>query len=245
MSTMLPPMPPTYATAGTPTDSAESAGRGRLFALIFGAVAAAVTIGAILLAVIAPAFSSAPPSPGNWTKVFDGDLSSASSAVSTGQGCQLGSDGLDVVGGQNVHTACAISFSGTDPLANGFLMTVTLAPNGHITSGGEQPYIVLGDSGVVAVEQPSTDSKIVICTPDCSDSSNPVTLGSDAWHNDAFYANTLTLYWPGSGQQLAVYANGQEVTAVNFSYTAGSNGLALGAISQGEALYTHLALYTR
>jgi hypothetical protein len=149
-----------------------------------------------------------------------------------------------VIGDQNHHTPCEVLTDQSDALANGFLLTATLAPDAQITSGSEQPYISLGQAAVVAVEQPSTDSTIIVCTRACdTDASNGQDVGSDAWHDDNYYANTLTLYWPGSGQQLVVYANGQEVAAIDFAFE-GNTALTLGAITQGEALYTHLTVYT-
>ncbi len=244
MSAMLPTMPPGYAATGAPNVTTQPTGRGRLFTLIFGVVAVSVTLTAILLAVIAPAFSAAPPSPGTWTKVVDADFNTQTSDVSTGPGCSLSSSGLDVIGGQNHHTACEVITGASGALANGFLLTATLAPDAQITSGSEQPYISLGQSAVVAVEQSSTDSIIIVCTHACdTDASNGQDVGSDAWHNDNYYANTLTLYWPGSGQHLVVYANGQQVASIAFAFE-GNTALTLGAVAQGEALYTHLTVYT-
>src|SRR5579863_6847860 len=139
-----------------------------------------------MLAVIAPAFSSAPPSPGTWTKVFDADFNAQTSGVSTGPGCSLGSSGLDVIGDQNHHTACEVRPGGADTLANGFLLTATLAPDAQLTNGGsQQPFIDLGQAAVVAVEQVSTDSTFIVCTDACdTDASNQQDVGSDAWHND-------------------------------------------------------------
>lgn len=239
MSTFVPTMPP--VSTGAPDASNAPGGRGRVFAFIFGVVAVLVTLGAIVLAVIAPMLSSAPPAPGTWTKVFDADLNSQSPVVSSGPACQLGANGLYVTGEQDHHTQCDVTLSNS--LASGFLLTANLAPDTQINNGVEQPYIALGNSAVVAVEQLSTDSTIVACTQACgTDASNEQTVGSDAWHNDNFHANSLTLYWPGSGQQLVVYANGQQVTSIDFSLSG--DGLALGAVAQGEALYTHLTLYT-
>lgn len=240
MSTSLPTMPP--VNTGAPDASNAPGGRGRVFAFVFGLIAVLVTLGAIVLAVIAPMLSSAPPAPGTWTKVVDADLNAQSPVVSSSPACQLDANGLYVTGEQDHHTQCDVTLSNS--LANGFLLTVNLAPDAQITNGVEQPYIALGDSAVVAVEQPSTDSTVVACTRECgTDASNEQDVGSDAWHNDNYHTNALTLYWPGSGQQLVVYANGQEVMSIDFSFE-GSPGLALGAVAKGEALYTHLTVYT-
>lgn len=241
MSTYIPTMPPVNTVA--PDASNAPGGRGRVFAFIFGVVAILVTLGAIVLAVIAPMLSAAPPAPGTWTKDFDADLNSQTSIVSTGPQCQLGANGLDVVGERNAPATCDVTLSGSASLANGFLLTVRLAPDAQL-SGAEQPYIWLGQSAFVAVEQVSTDSTFAVCTAACgTDATNEQDIGSDAWHNDNYHANTLTLYWPGSGQQLVVYANGQEVTSIAFAFD-GTPSLALGALERGEALYTHLTLYT-
>lgn len=240
MSTSLPTMPPLSTSA--PDVSDATGDRGRVFVWVFGVVAVLVTLGAIVLAASAPMFTSGPPAPGTWTKVVDGDLNAQSSVVSSSPACQLGDHGLDVTGEQDHHTQCDVTLSSS--LANGFLLTVNLAPDTQIANGVQQPYIALGDSAFVAVDQPSTDSTIVACTASCGnqETTNEQDVASDAWHNDNFYANTLTLYWPGRGQQLVVYANGQEVLSIDFA-PSGDN-LALGALAQGEALYTHLTVYT-
>lgn len=215
------------------------------FAIIFGAVAVVVTLGAIVLAALAPSLeTAAPPAvPSGWTQAYNADLNGSTTGFETGAGCAVTDKGLDVTADQSAVTCTYQPSDQGSLLANGFQLRVTMAPASQI-AGGQQPLIGLGDSAFVAVEQVDTATTFVICNVDCTAGADPVQLGSDAWHGEGYYANTLTLFWGGTGQQLVVSANGQQVASVDFHFASGAQGLELGTLKHGEALYSHMTLDT-
>jgi hypothetical protein len=144
---------------------------------------------------------------------------------------------------QNSH--CAFVPGGrTDVLGSGFLLQITVAPSTQI-AGVEQPVIWPGDTSLFAVESSGSSVDYVLCEDSCNSSATTTQrIASDTWHVEGFSSNIISLYWAGSGQPLTVSVNGQQVTSTSYAFNAGNGELWLGAPKQGEALFTHMNLYS-
>lgn len=233
-------LPPTYEAPRT--EQSPSNPRRGVFALGFAVAAIVITLGSIFLATIAPSFNStsAPTAPAGWSTVYDADLKPGEPEWPNTSVCALENQGLHVTGQNNIGIACAFQPSKQrDLLGNGFMLDLSLAPGANVASL-EEAVIVLGDSGEVRIDQ---FGHVIACTPTCGSSNATVTRESAfAWHGYA--ANTFTLRWLGSGNDLAVYTNGQQTLTAGFEFTGGSRLLLLGTPKQDEAIYTHMTLHS-
>ena len=221
------------------------------FAKIFGVVTIAATVVALILAAAGPLFTNhvAGEVPAGWTRVYDA-IPNDPASWRTQSGCNLTAQGLDVRGDQ-IESGCVfLPSQESDLLSQGFILNVTLAADASlkgyqapviaIKSGSDEVYVIFEQSGVYTV-----------CTTDCRSS-----YLTSAWHTDGYTTNTFAIeYRPSSGtqaSQVVVYANGQQIHAIEANISGDSNdnpSIVFGALPEvdgvyGEALFTHVTLYS-
>lgn len=212
------------------------------FGVILGTVTAVIVITAIALAVVAPLSASqvsATP-PAGFTQVYDAGLSDDGTWTDTAP-CTFTSQGLDVTGG-TLGTACTFrpSTSG-DVTSQGFWIQATVAPAASLQNN-EVPVILVGKDEPVLID--SQGAYIIYCNNDNTNANTPCATGTTtAWHTNEFVANTITVSYDAGAATLTVFVNDQVVTSAPF--TQGSQPtLALGAGGDGEAIFTHVSIYS-
>lgn len=230
------PAPSPAPEAATVTPAARPA----RFGLFFGIVATVLTLGAIALAVFAPALTTAPQVqvPQGWQQVYNANPANDSAPWGSTSGCSLPSQGLDI----ESDTACPFTPTDGAALDNGVLVVAKLAPAADVALS-QDAAIVLDNSVIVLVTQ---DGSYTICRESCelfSSTGDVLASGSTvAWHADAFVPNELAVLYNSDQNSISLYVNGQYVDQV----TAGigsSPSIALATSTNGEALYTHVAIY--
>lgn len=247
------PVAPPVLPASAPVDGQPLAQRPRSFfagrfGLIFGLVVVALTVVAIALAASGPLMVNHLAVPANMTKVYDG-VPNDSGSWSNASGCSLGQNGLDV--SSSSQEGCQfLPSENADLLSKGFYLSITLAPDATVTNT-QLPVVALGNDVYVELDPAG---EYLICTGTCDSLAGDthVTAFSSAWHADGYTPNSFTLvYQPGAdnGQNaLALFVNGQQEQLVDLSVSHGSD-LVLAAADagqgeSGEAVYTHVTLYT-
>lgn len=207
------------------------------FGAIFAAVVVAVTIVAIALAAVAPTLGVYPGNtpPAGFAQVYTASLSDDGKWVNTGP-CAFTSQGLDVTGSTD-GVACVFQPSTSGDLTSqGFWLQTTVAPSAFIR-GNEEPLILIGDSQAILFSQQGSYAVY------CQNSAVPCAAGlTTAWHTNAFVSNTITVSYDAGASTLTVFANAQQVVQVSF-VVGGQATLALGAGSNGEALFTRVSIY--
>jgi hypothetical protein len=251
MTSVLPPSASPATSTQTPSQpEAAPAGDGRKarYALIFGIASAALTLVAVVLAVVAPLFSPvAGPLSDGWKKVYDSNSQPFSAtAWDESNGCSVTPDGLHA--GSRAHCTFKPS-QGLNLTGNGFVIDVTVAPPGAVAS--EQiPVMYITDSVFVGIDQ---SGSYALCVRTC-DTSDPeasngiaVTGQADDWHAATNVSNTIAVRVTSVGikNTLQFFTNGQYTASIELSgvslYTA---TIALGADDAGEALFTSAAIYS-
>lgn len=240
-SPTTPPQPnPTEApTITTPTN----AKRPSRFGFFFGLAATALTLGAIALAVFAPQLSSAPTLqiPQGWQQVYNDNPGASPSAWENTGGCSFGASGVDITS----EGTCEFKPANGASLADGVLVVAQLGPAANV-SRSQDAGILLDNSVLVIITQQG-DYKICRSTCDALEAAQnheaPVISGSTvAWHADAFVTNEIAvLYSPDAGT-LNFYANGQFITQASVGIVT-TPSIALTTSTDGEALFTHVAIY--
>jgi hypothetical protein len=204
-------------------------------------VSVLVTLGAISLAGVAPFFATGahPSGQSGWTRVYDRELTAASSEWDLPGGCQITAQGIDVVA-QGEQVLCTYKPSAeTDYLGSGFQLDLTVAPAGAV-AGTEQAFVVLGNQVLLLVDQ---SGSFEMCEGSCTSRSQSTASGSTiTWHSGGFTPNIITLKSQGTGQPLEFYANGQLITSVPFSYESSQPTIQIGTDRGAEALFTHMTL---
>jgi hypothetical protein len=227
-----------------------------LYARIFGIVVVTVTVAVLALTAVAPAFSNHTDSalPAGWTKVYD-EVPNGARDWSLKAGCTVTPRGLDVRG-DRVEGGCLFAPSTqSDLLSQGFLLDVTLASDASV-DGYQAPVVALASEkgGVFVLFDQA--GEYVICINDCERASELIADDlSSAWHTDGYTPNHFAIrYLPAGGDsnsaRLTIYMNGQEVRTVEGIDLPDTPRLSLDAASAGpddtfgEALYTHMTLYS-
>ncbi|WIG61860.1 MAG: hypothetical protein OJF49_004609 [Ktedonobacterales bacterium] len=219
------------------------------FATIFGVVTIAATVIALILAAGGPLLVNHVSSdvPAGWTSVYDATPNDPASWRAQ-EGCNITAQGLDARGDQNQDGCGFVPSQENDLLSQGFILKATLAPDGSL-KGYQAPFIAIkggSDEVYVVFEQ---SGAYTVCINDCL--RNTLNFTS-AWHTDGFTTNSIAVeYRPGSdaqGSRIVVYANGQQIEAVAADIS-GNPTLVFGALREvdgiyGEALFTHLTLYS-
>ncbi len=241
-----PPPPPAPPATEPPLRPLATAPRGVApdwHARIVGMVFVVLTAAAVVLALVAPLLvnHSAGVVPAGWASVFDGQPNSE--LWQTLAGCDTTSRGLHVTGSD---TAVGCKFAPSvsrDLTSQGFYLEAVTAPPADLT-GAEDPVIAFGlQSNVLAVGFNQL-GEYTICTNPCDFSASVYDVGATiAWHTNGYTANTIAVLYSPDSSQVTVYANGQEVTTVAFAVPASSR-LLLTTDSVGEALYTHVTIYS-
>lgn len=238
--TTIPQSPqPAPSQASEPAQATQAARPAR-FGLFFGIVATLLTLGAIALAVFAPALTSAPQLhvPQGWQQVYSANPANDSAPWGDARGCSLPPQGLDV----QSDTSCPFTPASGASLDDGVLVVAKLAPAADV-SLSEDAAVILDNSLIVLVTQ---DGSYTICRDTCdlfSRGGGVLASGSTvAWHADAFVSNELAVLYSTDQNTISIYVNGQYVDKAPANIGA-SPSIALATSSNGEALFTHVAIY--
>lgn len=238
--TTIPQSPqPAPSQASEPAQATQAARPAR-FGLFFGIVATLLTLGAIALAVFAPALTSAPQLhvPQGWQQVYSANPANDSAPWGDARGCSLPPQGLDV----QSDTSCPFTPASGASLDDGVLVVAKLAPAADV-SLSEDAAVILDNSLIVLVTQ---DGSYTICRDTCdpfSRGGGVLASGSTvAWHADAFVSNELAVLYSTDQNTISLYVNGQYVDKAPANIGA-SPSIALATSSNGEALFTHVAIY--
>lgn len=222
------------------------------FGLLFGAVVTIVTLGAILLAVVAPSFSArASKAPASWSAIYSGNPKDDPNWRQNPGNCTLRNKGLLAEGpgvGQVsdvISSLCVYAPSQNRALlGQGFALDLTVAPGADV-SDALRPAVFIGDTttgeGVLAELGQGGGLGAVYLL--CDSSGACASQAAIAWHTDGFVANILSLrYSPTTdGGQLTLSGNGQQVAAIDTSLPPNAV-IAIGAGSNASALYTGFTL---
>lgn len=238
--TTIPQSPqPAPSQASEPAQATQAARPAR-FGLFFGIVATLLTLGAIALAVFAPALTSAPQLhvPQGWQQVYSANPANDSAPWGDARGCSLPPQGLDV----QSDTSCPFTPASGASLDDGVLVVAKLAPAADV-SLSEDAAVILDNSLIVLVTQ---DGSYTICRDTCdlfARGGGVLASGSTvAWHADAFVSNELAVLYSTDQNTISLYVNGQYVDKAPANIGA-SPSIALATSSNGEALFTHVAIY--
>lgn len=242
------PPPPQAPVDGQPlAQRPKSFFTGR-FGLVFGLVVVVLSVAAVALASSGPLLVNHSAIPGGMTKVYD-SVPNDSNAWRTAEGCSLVANGLDA--SSNTRDGCQfVPSENADLLSQGFYLSVKLAPDASVTNA-QEPVVALGNDAIVAFDQ---SGAYLICTGTCDPlgGDTRVSAYSSAWHTDGYTPNTFTLvYQPGADNghnALVLFINGQQTRTVDLSLSSGA-ALVLAATEpsqgqRGEAIYTHVTLYS-
>lgn len=248
----LPPQPPQPRHEEGPAPAAPHGWWSDRFGLLFGVVVTALTLGAILLAVVAPSFSAhATKAPASWSAIYSGNPKDDPNWRQNPSNCQVRGDGLLAQGpgiGQVsdvISSLCLYAPTQShDLVSQGFALDLTVAPAANVSSD-LRPAVFIGDpstgEGVLAeLGQGGGLGAVYLLCDSAGDCASQPTV---AWHTDGFVSNTLSLrYSPTTdGGQLALFGNGQQVAAIDNSLPPNAV-IAIGAGSEASALYTGFAL---
>lgn len=251
------PQPPQQPPARQEEGPAPRAPRGwwsDRYGLIFGVVVTALTLAAILLAVVAPGFSArTTKAPASWSAIYSGNPKDDPNWQQHPTNCAMRGDGLLAEGpgvGQVsdvISSLCVYApTQGHDLVSQGFALDLTVAPAVDVSSD-VRPAVFIGDPGseegvLVEIGQGGGLGAVYLLCDSSGDCASQPTV---AWHTDGFVANTLSLrYSPATdGGQLILSGNGQQVAAIDFALPPNS-AIAIGAGSNASALYTGFTFST-
>ncbi|MGE5333195.1 MAG: hypothetical protein ACM3N4_00715 [Nitrososphaerota archaeon] len=242
MTTPPATMPPSPMETPT-TQASPRATRPSRFGLFFGIITAVVCLGAIALAIFAPALTSAPKLqvPQGWQQVYNDNPSNTTSAWNNAEnsfGCSLPAAGLNVAS----DSTCVFTPSSGVTLADGVLVVARIAPAADVPLS-QDAGILLDNSVLVIMSQ---QGDYTICQDTCDRTSgvngSVVTGSTIAWHADAFVPNELAVLYDASQQTVNFYVNGQYVDHISASLST-TPSVALTTSSNGQALFTHVAIY--
>lgn len=212
------------------------------YSLVFAVVTVAVTLAAVCLAILGPALAqhlTTGPGGSGLTQVFDTRLTDGTDWDNT-NGCAFSPAGLDVSSSAG-YTLCQYQPSVSNDLTSeGFWFQVTVAPAASI-QGQETAAISAGGANVVLTQQGS----FTVCEASqqlCGVGATTASGSTDAWHTDAYVANTIAIRYIKDTSSLTVYVNGQQIAALPASAISGP--VVLGTTPGAEALYTHAVLYS-
>lgn len=233
--TTMPQPSPAPATATPPQSSRPSR-----FGLVFGIVAAVLSVGSIVLAIVAPALTSAPKLhvPQGWKQVYNDNPGNTTALWDNARGCTFPAAGLNI----SSDSKCGFTPANGVELTNGVLIVAQLAPAADVPLS-QDAGILLDDTVLVIISQ---QGDYMICRSTCERFANtdePVITGSTvAWHADAFVPNELAVLYDSDQQTVSFYVNGQYVNQVSAGLSS-TPTVALTTSTSGEALFTHVTIF--
>lgn len=216
------------------------------YGTVIALVAIIITLASVALATLAPLLvnHSTGVVPADWSRVYDGGLSE-DGTFEHRSGCSFSSAGLDV-DGDLASQGCKLSRSVTDDLTSkGFYLEATVAAPASLVSA-EEPIIVVGTGNSALLFEFSQEGAYIVCTNPCDlqRGLGIMTIGvSAAWHANGFTPNTIAVRYDLSSEHVTLYINSQEVLTITHQFPLASQ-IVLAAAPSGEALYTHLTLYS-
>jgi hypothetical protein len=251
--TTNPPATPDAAPDTTPSRPATQAASSR-YSLIFGVALTAVTVIALILALVSSNFRPRASNalPASWTQAYNADLTgSDTGSWDETQGCSMTGLGLDANPGDNSDAQCAFTPSVRQGVTtNGFYFVTQVAPAANVPAFARS-VISVGDisafdsgNGTAIHFIVGQDGAYILCDGDCSQATSGIYLsgGLASWHGDALVANTIAVKVTPDHSALTVYVNDQEVATVAPQFGP-QPGIALGSLAGDEAIYTHASLY--
>lgn len=255
--------PPGAAPDNATLNAAEMAAaraRGRRYQIIFASVTGAVTLLALLLAIVAPDLSlmAGALTPAGWRSVYQSDLTAPTAkdyqAWDLTRGCAfyttgLDANGADSAGNSSGDATCVFKPSGVGAdTSQGFSLELTLAPAANVASFQESS-LMLGDrasstaNGLYFVV--GQDGRYLICDATCRSGQGTIYISgaTAAWHGDAWVANSIAARVSADHSEETFYINGQQVADVTLDLGAQPR-LAVGAPGGSETIFTAVRFAT-
>jgi hypothetical protein len=254
-----PTTPQSPAPSMPPTDTVEQErATGRRYRIIFGAVCAALTVLALVLAIVAPDLrpNASQSIPAGWTQVYAGDLTAPTAddfkAWDVASGCafySLDPKGLNATASDSNAAICGFTPPGSgSATAQGFYFEVGLAPAWRVPLF-QRALLLVGDptsrSGTVLMFEIDQQGAYTLCQTPCSTTGGGIIAsgGTAAWHGDAYVANTIAVKVSADHTEETFYVNGQQVATASITLSA-QPALATGAPSGSGAIFTRATLAT-
>jgi hypothetical protein len=211
------------------------------YGFIFAVVISCVTLAALVLAFLGAGLTprAAATARSGLPRVFDAALTDNGQWDNT-DSCYFSSSGLDVSSSSGTAQCTYKPSLNRDLTSQGFLLEVTLAPAASVQ--GQQIADISAAGMVVEVTQQGTYSVCAAAQLPCTQAAPSSSGSTDAWHTDAYVANTVAIQYSLNDARLTVFVNSQQVAALPLTQLNGP--IALGAGAGGEVLYTHAALYS-
>ncbi len=203
------------------------------YSVVFAIAISMLTLCAVSLALVAPGLSRShlDPSSAGLIKMYDADLHNDGNWSPSSGTCAFQPDGLDVVGA-NATGECTFRPSvNTDFTSRGFLLEIQLAPAASVPRN-QVALVTIGDANIML----NQNGIYTLCT-----SASCAGGATVAWHGDAYVGNAIAVLYDVDTESLTLYVNGQEVASGPATLIQAA--IALGAATNGEALYTHMTLY--
>ncbi len=235
-----PTMPPAKPEAASP----ERSGRSSRFGLFFGIVVSALTLGAIVLAIFAPQLTSTPnlQVPAGWQQVYNDNPGNSTGVWNNNTGCSFPAEGLLIAS----QGTCDFEPTSNSDLSGGVLIDAQLAPAADVSASQDAGILLDGSLLFIITQQGDYE----ICRDSCGSTDSlstitrPLASGSTiAWHSDAFVANEMAVLYNADQNTVSFYANGQFVDQISAGFGANPS-IALTTSSSGEALFTHVSIYS-
>lgn len=241
----------------TPTPPTQRLSSQR-YSLIFGGALIVVTLAALIVAFFSSNFRprGSDALPASWQQTYNADLTASDTgAWDETHGCTLNALGLDANASDATNTSdaqCVFTPSVRENVtAGGFYFVTQLAPAAKVPAY-VRSVVSIGDitnpvasGGSVIHFIVAQDGSYTLCDDGCSQSTSGIYQrgGLAAWHGDALVANTIAIHVSPDHSALTVFVNDQQVASVTPQFGE-QPGIALGALSGSEAIFTHATLYT-
>jgi hypothetical protein len=240
---------PWYPPATLPPVPAERPsrpGRSRIANALIAAAVALVTLGAIALAALAtaPADTAAPTA--GLTQVYSASPAKDPSHWDVSNGCIFADGGLHATR-QSSATLCDFRPDGAQDLATGgFYLVADVGPAAAL-AGQEKPCVEIRageDVDTLAFDQQGAYGLRLggSGSPECAISALLTGTETYAWHTNGITPNRIAVRYDASAAALTIYANGLKIAERPIRLSSPVT-LSLGASADGEAVFTHFALY--
>jgi hypothetical protein len=230
----------------TPAERPARPGGARRANLALSLVLAMATLGALLLAAIAPSLAQyAPSAPaGGLTQLYSMSLTSDSGDWELGNGCAFEQGGLHAHLASDATLCAFMPSTSYDLTSQGFYVATTVGPAAAL-AGLEEPCMQIAttaDVYTLAFNQQGSFGFRRNPSRTCALSGALTPLDTSSWHANGITPNRIAVRYEPDAQTLVVYVNDQQIVAMDAALS-GPVQVSLGSSGGGEAVYTSFALY--
>ena len=200
----------------------------------------AITLGAVLLAAVAPLLVVSRPSTNlvGWHTIYDGLPHDDGTWVSQSAACEFVAIGLDIRGIASHGNGCVFEPSqNIDITSNGFTITLTLAPAGDVQGYEMAGLLFTSDTEMLDITV-AQDGTYEFCAANWS----LCLPGSTAeWHEDPYLGNVVTVGYDPNRGTVTLYVNGQTVSSRNVDLGLHAT-IGLYTEANDEVILTHVVI---